>query len=291
MISLDLTPAWQDLVKRRPGMAGVLAAYGPLLGAWAAQPVSLAVPALTCEECAPAWRDGIPVIVGRAPALPVVVVESFLEPALTAVLSVRPDLGPPVQRFTEAWDAGALGPGDLLPARGRVGSVPAEILDPRVATFVAQASLRPLLERWFAPVSECPIEGWTLGVCPLCGAPPTFADVLEDGRRRLACGFCGAGWAAARLWCPFCGNDRSGDLRSLQPDAMSDQGYAILVCGRCRGYVKELDRRVRWNGGPALVEDWGSPHLDLVAARAGYWRAIPTLVDLAEAGRPPGEVR
>src|SRR3989442_15075750 len=28
---------------------------------------------------------------------------------------------------------------------------------------------------------------WQLGVCPFCGAPPGFSDVVEDGRRRLAC--------------------------------------------------------------------------------------------------------
>lgn len=46
------------------------------------------------------------------------------------------------------------------------------------------------------------------------------------------------------------------------------------------GYLKELDRRVRWNAGSALIEDWSSPHLDLTAHRTGYWRPIPTLVEV-----------
>jgi len=37
---------------------------------------------------------------------------------------------------------------------------------------------------------------------------------------------------------------------------------------------------VRWNGAGPLVEDWGSPHLDLIAVREGYWRAVPSLVQL-----------
>jgi hypothetical protein len=45
--------------------------------------------------------------------------------------------------------------------------------------------------------------------------------------------------------------------------------------------MKELDRRVRWNGGPALVEDWGSPHFDLVAHREGYWRPLTPPLELA----------
>jgi hypothetical protein len=52
----------------------------------------------------------------------------------------------------------------------------------------------------------------------------------------------------------------------------SEEGYAIAACRQCQAYVKDIDRRVRWNGGPPLVEDWGSPHLDLIARRHGYWR-------------------
>jgi len=40
------------------------------------------------------------------------------------------------------------------------------------------------------------------------------------------------------------------------------------------------ERRVRWNAGSALIEDWGSPHFDLTAHRTGYWRPIPTLVEV-----------
>jgi len=32
------------------------------------------------------------------------------------------------------------------------------------------------------------------------------------------------------------------------------------------------------------VEDWGSPHLDLVAQRSGYWRALPSIVELGKKG-------
>jgi FdhE protein len=122
---------------------------------------------------------------------------------------------------------------------------------------------------------------WPLGVCPFCGAPPGFGDVVEDGRRRLACHVCGGSWTASRTWCPFCGNAESQDLRRLEPES-GDEGYFISACTKCRAYLKELDRRVRWNGGPALVEDWGSPHLDLIAQRSGYWRPLPTIVDLGK---------
>jgi formate dehydrogenase maturation protein FdhE len=80
--------------------------------------------------------------------------------------------------------------------------------------------------------------------------------------------------------CPLCGNRTAADLVRLLAEG-TDEGYIIGACRACRGYVKELDRRARWNAGSALVEDWGSPHLDLIAHRQEYWRPIPTLIQLA----------
>lgn len=142
-------------------------------------------------------------------------------------------------------------------------------------------SLRPSLGALFGECRSDLVDGvWDLGVCPFCGAPPGVADVTEDGGRRLACHLCGGGWGFPRLRCPFCGNDSTQDLARLEPEA-KEEGYVISTCKRCRAYVKELDRRGRWNAGPALVEDWGSPHLDLIAHREGYWRPCAPLIQLA----------
>ena len=37
-------------------------------------------------------------------------------------------------------------------------------------------------------------------------------------------------------------------------------------------------------GGPPLLEDWASPHLDLVARREGLRKPLPALLDLAQPG-------
>ena len=112
------------------------------------------------------------------------------------------------------------------------------------------------------------------------GAPPGFADVVEGGHRRLACHFCGGAWSFAKLRCPLCGVEGTKDLQRLQAEG-EDAGYVISGCRACRGYLKELDRRERWNGGPPLLEDWASPHLDVVARREGLRKALPALLDLA----------
>jgi len=91
---------------------------------------------------------------------------------------------------------------------------------------------------------------------------------------------CGGAWVFPRLRCPFCGAQAAKDLVRLEAEE-KEEGYFISACRQCKAYVKELDRRIRWNAGPALVEDWGSPHFDMVALRAGYWRPIPSLIQLA----------
>jgi FdhE protein len=209
-------------------------------------------------------------------------VEPLLEVALellTSVAAVGPETA---QRFATAWDAGRIRVGSLLPQPGRIGSIEGSHgLAAGVAGFVACASLRPHLEGLLEGSRAYLEDGaWELGACPFCGGPPGFADILEDGRRQLACHLCGGRWIFPRLRCPFCGTDRTADLGRLDLDG-AEEGYFLSTCTACRAYLKELDRRVRWNGGCALVEDWGSPHFDLAARRAGFWRPLPPLLCLA----------
>lgn len=228
----------------------------------------------------------MPLLAEAPPAIVPGGVEPLVEAALEALAIAGVD-GAGLGSFADAWDSGELGPVALLPERGRIGA--ARVLErtglaQEAVAFLSLACLRPVLERYFAVcrshLESGSVRVWDLGVCPCCGAPPGFTDLLEDGQRRLACHLCGAGWVFSRLRCPHCGSQDARDfVRLLAEDR--DEGYAIFACRACQGYVKELDRRLRWNGAAALVEDWGSPHLDLVARRQGYWRAVPTLL-LAE---------
>ncbi len=200
------------------------------------------------------------------------------------VAEVRETAARQLREFAEAWDRGVIVPAGLFPARGRMGATAIEEasgLPAEIVAFLASGCLRPPLEHYFAGCrAHLDEHVWKLGVCPFCGGPAGFSDVLETGHRRLACHLCGGGWTFERVRCPFCGNERSHDLVRLEAEER-DQGYVIHACRECQGYLKELDRRVRWNAQSALVEDWGSPHLDLIARRAGYWRPLPTLLMLA----------
>jgi hypothetical protein len=188
-----------------------------------------------------------------------------------------------LRRVATAWDEGRVRPEDLLPRPGRLvaaGLATETGLSVEALDFVACVAIRPVLRDYFAPCREhLPADLWDTGACPFCGAPPGFGELGEDGKLRLDCHVCSGSWAFGRLRCPFCGTGSNADLIHLQGED-SEEGYAIRACGRCRGYFKVVDRRARWNAGPALAEDWGSPHLDLIAARRGYWRPIPTLIQL-----------
>jgi len=155
-----------------------------------------------------------------------------------------------------------------------------------IVGFLAHAGLRPALETFFSRVRVMPEGIWERGFCPWCGGLPSYGDLLEDGRRRLSCHLCGGAWTAPRLRCPFCQAWQSGDMVRLVAEG-AEEGYFVEACLACRGYLKGVDRRERWNAVSPLVEDWASPHVDYYAAREGYWRATPTLAQLLPSGEDP----
>jgi len=278
---IDLRPDWQDLLARRAALAPSLIPYTTLLDAWAAVDPGVGA-AWGAVECRKRWLAKVPLLAGVPLALPAEAIEPLLDIALDLFASmaiVEPGL---LQRFAEAWDAGEVRPESLLPQPGRIGSIEgAHGLPATAMGFLACAGLRPHLDRFLEGSREHLGAGdWELGACPFCGGPPGFGDIIEDGRRRLACHLCGGGWIFPRLRCPFCGTDRTADLGRLDLEG-AEEGYFISTCAASGAYLKELDRRVRWNGGPALVEDWGSPHFDLAARRAGHWRPVAPLLCLA----------
>jgi len=270
---------WADLLTRRPSFREALAPLGRVIDAWASwSDEGLAPLACTAQTASRLWAKGEPLLAAALPVIPPERIEPLLHPALDVLAGIED-----TRTFTDAWDRGEIGPADLLPARGRIGAMTLHErchLTQDAVAFLAIAGLRPALSAYFAP-GQTLVEGgtWDLGICPCCGAPPGFADLLEDGRRQLACHLCDTRWIAARLVCPLCGNRTTADFVRLIAEE-ADEGYAITACRGCRGYVKELDRRARWNAGSAIVEDWGSPHLDLIAHRQQYWRPIPTLIQL-----------
>jgi hypothetical protein len=271
--------SWEALLTRRPALRDTLAPLTGIVVAWDAwSPATASACPCTSRDAQDLWSNGEPLLAAGPPPLERDRIEPLLERALDIVGRVED-----VQPFIDGWNTHVIEPVDLLPAAGRVGSEALErtCLSQDATAFVALAGLRPSLSDWFAAYSAL-VEGaaWSRGTCPCCGAPPGFADLLEDGRRQLACHFCGTRWIFPRLACPFCDTASSRDIVRLIAEG-EDEGYAVAACRACRGYLKEIDRRARWNAGPPIVEDWGAPHLDVIARRQRFWRPPATLVQLA----------
>jgi hypothetical protein len=285
---------WAELLRRRPAFHEALKPIGRVIAAWESASGEWLAP-LACapvnpagldeqdppgHQAAAAWSAGTPLLQAfGAPSIP----PDRVEPLLAAALDVI-DPVEETRAFAAAWDRGEISPADLLPVSGRIGSVDLQQrseLTQQALAFLAVAGLRPALGRYFEqcrPLVDARL--WDRAMCPSCGAPPGFAELLEDGRRQLACHLCDARWTFGRLICPFCDSRTTADFVRLIAEE-ADEGYAIAACRACGGYIKEIDRRARWNAGSAIVEDWGSPHLDLIAHRRQYWRPMPTLIQLA----------
>jgi hypothetical protein len=277
-----LLDEWHALLARRPLFREPLAPCEPLLRAWSEWSEGTPPPVpWSIEDCRRPWSKGEPLLSAVQPELQNPDLEAVLGPALDALGATGVE-GEGLRTFAELWDAGSITVRDLFPAPGRLGAgwLPeCTRLSVESVGFLAVAALRPVLTRFFASIRSDFDPGlWGRGVCPFCGAPPSFADIAEDGQRRLACHACGGAWVFSRTRCPLCGTLDIGQQVRLVPEGLEEEGYAVGACKGCGGYLKELDRRIRWNVGSSLVEDWGSPHLDLVARREGYWRPVPVLV-------------
>jgi hypothetical protein len=238
--------------------------------------------AWSADECRERWERGRSLLAEAEPVLPAASVEELLGPLMERLAADGPEAAVALRRLAEAWDEGQVDALALLPAPGRD---PAAILQARfglgahLGAFLPPAALRPALESYLEGVRTLPEGVWTRGACPWCGGAAAYGDLMEDGRRRLSCHLCGGAWIAPRLRCPFCESWNSRDLVRLVAEEL-EEGYFIEACRACQGYLKGVDRRQRWNAGAPLVEDWGSPHLDVYATREGYWRATPTLAHL-----------
>ncbi len=278
-----LRAEWDDLLARRNAIREPLAFFTAILDGWSNWvPGRLKPLSWSLEECQGQWERGVPLLAVAPPALPHDAVEDLLGPVMERLAGSRPDEAESLQRFALAWDRREIGPSTLFPGTGK--DTAASLTDRvgigvHVIGLLAHAGLRPALQTYFEGVRGLPDGVWERGVCPWCGGAPAWGDLVEEGRRRLSCHLCGGTWIAPRLQCPFCGSGEARDMVRLVAEG-AEEAYFIEGCRVCHGYLKGVDRRQRWNAASPLVEDWGSPHLDLFAHRQGYWRNTPSLVFL-----------
>jgi hypothetical protein len=280
-----LQSEWAMLLGRRATMRDSLSIYEGILEAWARWPEEHAIVLRWSEaECRERWQRPQPLIVDAPLEIPLATIEDQLVPVLELVAGLGETEAQAVERLALALAEAPAGISALLSGlknggrREGASSLPCPT---DLLAFVAYGSVRPLLEDYFSEVRpHFEPSLWDQGSCPFCGAFPAFVEFGDDGKRRLVCHLCSGVWTLGRLRCPYCENRDPKSLVRLAAEG-AEEGYVIEACDLCKGYLKGVDRRLRWDLAAPILEDWGSPHLDLIAQRKGYWRATPSLIQLA----------
>ena len=289
----SLSAELEDLLSRRPTLRDSLHLYSVVLDVWSGwSPTGFPILGWGPEECREHWARGVALMAEAPHAFDREALEPLLGPIIQALAGIGEEEQEAMRRFAEAWDDGRLSLSMLLPGIQKDGgaSAPGALgISVDLCGFVAYLGLRPPLERYLSEVrAHFSADLWDAGHCPFCAAPPAFGDIGDDGKRWLSCALCDGRWTIGRLRCPFCDNRDARTLTRLAAEG-HEEGYLIEACDLCRGYLKGVDRRLRWNAASPLIEDWGTPHLDLIARRHGYWRGTPSLVQLASLESPNGD--
>jgi FdhE protein len=147
--------------------------------------------------------------------------------------------------------------------------------DARVLSFLIQSSTRPSIEAGMEKLrSEVDSETWRKSHCPVCGSLPSLNLLKgEGGKRYSLCSYCGYQWRIDRLSCSVCCNKEQGSLKYFYGEG--EEAYRIDLCDKCHHYIKTIDYRNLEESDPSL-EDLATLHLDVLAARKGYKRSVPS---------------
>ncbi|MCF8033159.1 MAG: formate dehydrogenase accessory protein FdhE [Desulfarculaceae bacterium] len=274
------------LVDKTPALAGVVAAFGPLLIQQAL--VKDGLPPLTepqPEIDASRLAAGVPLAPGAA-LLDGLDLTGYLRDAAPAILPAL-EQGLPALRGEVAALASAL-PGQaprteecllaLLDGEqaGCGGLAEGAGVSPEVLGFMLLALAKPLLEQRAVGLAPL-LQGreWSQGCCPICGALPELAFLQgEGGQRWLRCSCCAHHWRFARMACPVCGNQDPEKREFFFAEGQERE--RVDYCTACGKYLLTLDLRGLDQKPMWAAAALGLVHLDLVARERGLVPAAVT---------------
>jgi FdhE protein len=249
----------------------------------------------------PAWADAVPTseasAVGPEPLLSgaAIHVAPRLVGRWVRRVLVTAAAGEPGEPFVDAVTSGRLEPLALLHAAvssdiGRLDDLARMVGDERgvlrvLAPMLAMPLLHACRRAW---VNHVPAT-WPYGHCPVCGGPPTLAELRGlDGSWHLRCRCCGGDWETEWLRCPFCGERDHRVLGSLvSPRTLERQ--KVEVCAGCRRYLKTITTFAPMRPEHVMLHDLATLVLDVAVLEHGYkppgGRAPLTVTILPEPSR------
>jgi FdhE protein len=262
------------LGEQRPNLGPLVDQLQACLQATYAEPVRVAVPALTSESAQAKLSAGIPLLRDEPLEIDQAAFDRRWQRVVGAVKQHRPDAAPAL--------AAALHPDKLHAAElmsivlgGRPQSLHERAeslgLDVPLTASVLWVTLFPVL----VPIRTAlephlQATAWREGYCPVCGSFPKLGEFrgLEQFRW-LRCGLCAAEWQFPRLRCPGCGQRDHRQLGYLHVDGEENK-WRAAICEVCRQYVKMVSTLTPLSPLQLFVTDVATVHLDLLAADKGF---------------------
>lgn len=141
--------------------------------------------------------------------------------------------------------------------------------------FTIDHALRPYLRIFAASYGEDLPEAeglpWDFPAnCPVCGAKSHFCHLTnEEGHRLMFCDRCFSQWWIRYIFCPYCGNDKPGDIGYISVDNHTSP-YKVYVCENCKGYIKTYDERDGAEPTDLYIANIETIYLDMLAQEKGY---------------------
>jgi FdhE protein len=139
--------------------------------------------------------------------------------------------------------------------------------------FFLQESLKPFFSCLALKLKDILTQNhWQQGICPVCSRPADLSLLREEeGIRSLFCVQCNFEWPYKRLRCHLCGNEDQDKLNYFTIDDPAQNHYRVNVCHQCQRFIKTIDTRITGNEIDLEIENLITIHLDMEAAREGFY--------------------
>ena len=143
-------------------------------------------------------------------------------------------------------------------------------IDKQILGFVIYNALRPSISLFSEKISVYlkDLNEWGKGYCPVCGSAPEISVFEDNGKRLLACGFCGHKWDSKRIYCPFCENADHETLKYY--DIEGEEEYRVDLCEKCKKFIRTIDIKKTTRKIYLPLESKSTPYLDLKFGKMGY---------------------
>jgi FdhE protein len=269
----------EQLKEKRPGYAALLDLYVQVREAQEASRASVRVDPVKVKR---EWKglladEGFSLVAKEDLPVDVEATIALFRSLCRIGRTANPHMASQMEKIDQALAEGSLNLKELVKEGGSEQAIERAAasagLDKQVLSFLVRNSTRPSIEAGSEQLrGEVDLEAWRKVHCPICGSLPALSLLKGEGARYSFCSHCSCQWRVDRLSCSICGNKEQGSLQYFCGEG--EGALRIDLCDACHHYIKTIDHRSLAGSDPFL-EDLATLHLDVLAVKKGYTRAVP----------------